>query len=75
MPLAEQIDGLLSHLTADLAVWTDLGRRFDMGLFCGVFLDDDNRVLRLDKHVVQRLAERELAIGLDIYALFSDQDE
>jgi hypothetical protein len=36
-------------------------------LFCGVFMETDNRGFGLEPAVIQALAERSLAVGFDIY--------
>lgn len=66
--LADQIESLLSKLTSDVAVWQSLTERFDVDLFCGLFLDAANRGVELPAHLIVALGERRLRIGFDIYA-------
>lgn len=66
--LADQIESLLSKLTNDVAVWQSLTERFDVDLFCGLFLETTNRGVELPAHLLAKLAERRLRIGFDIYA-------
>ena len=70
--LAELIDQLLDQLTPELAAWSSLSARCDMDLFCGLFLEEENRGLTLPASTLQRLAERGLALGLDIYTTPED---
>jgi Domain of unknown function (DUF4279) len=67
----ENLDGqvaeLLSKLTKDLAVWTDLKSRFEIDLFCGLFMDVSNEGFELSSVTLASLAERGIAIGFDIY--------
>jgi hypothetical protein len=65
--LEEQIAALLSAVTADLQAWQQLGREFDVDIFCGVFLDDSNRGFVLSPRVMQMLSERGIELGFDIY--------
>lgn len=64
--LPEQIGRLLDSVSSDLLVWEDL-TRFRPDVFCGLFLDAWNRGCSLPPELMQRLAERGLTLGLDIY--------
>jgi hypothetical protein len=66
--LADQIESLLAKLTNDAAVWQSLTERFDVDLFCGLFLETTNRGVSLPAHLMTALGERGLRIGFDIYA-------
>jgi hypothetical protein len=70
MRLDEQIVNLLARVTRDLAAWEELTERYKADLFCGLFLEEENRACRLSAEVMRRLAERGLSIGFDIYAVF-----
>ena len=65
--LDEQIFELLSPLTADFEVWTGLGRRFEMSLFCGIFMDSYNDGLTLSPATLLALGQRGIKLDLDIY--------
>lgn len=67
--LDEQIMNLLDRVTGDLAVWEELTEKYKADLFCGLFLEEENRACRLPAEVLRRLAERRLSIGFDIYAV------
>jgi hypothetical protein len=58
---------LLEQLPSDPHVWLELNRRLKVDLFCGVFMETDNRGFGLEPAVIQALAERSLAVGFDIY--------
>lgn len=62
-----QLSTLLDVLTDDLTVWQDLTQRFEVDVFCGMFLDDSNRGFVLSEALVHMLADRNLMIGFDIY--------
>jgi hypothetical protein len=68
--LDEQIVNLLARVTGDLAAWEALTEKYKADLFCGLFLDEENRACRLSAEVLHRLAERRLSIGFDIYVVF-----
>jgi hypothetical protein len=68
--LDEQIVNLLARVTRDLAAWEEITERYKADLFCGLFLEEENRACRLSAEVLHRLAERGLSIGFDIYVVF-----
>ena len=70
--LDEQIANLLARVTDDLTVWGELTNRYKVDLFCGLFLDAENRECWLSAETLRWLAERTLSIGFDIYAVFDD---
>jgi hypothetical protein len=61
------INQLLDRLTDDLTVWRELASRFQADLFCGLHLELWNRGLELSPRTLQRIAERGLKLGFDIY--------
>ena len=69
--LEEQVLKLLSRVNADREVWQRLTQQYKVDLFCGVFLNEGswNRGFALSPKVLKELAERNLEIGFDIYAL------
>ena|SRR6185312_3769094 len=65
--LEDAITTLLAALPSDLAVWQALGGKYRLDVFCGLFLDQWNRGADLSPAVLRELAERGLALGLDVY--------
>lgn len=65
--LDSQISELLEGTTPDLEIWKQLTSRFNADVFCGLFLNEENEGLSLSKETIQKLAERGLKLGLDIY--------
>jgi hypothetical protein len=65
--LAEKIDRLLNRMTSDLSVWHGLVRRFRADLYCGLHLACWNRGVSLPPRTLQKVAERRLELGLDVY--------
>lgn len=62
-----QINGIFDRLTDDLEVWREMTARFGGDLFCGIWLKDVNRGIEMSPQTLQRIAERGLVLGLDIY--------
>ena len=65
--LESQIAALFGRLTQDLAVWRDLGARYRVDLFCGLWCSEWNRGFELSREIVRAIAERGLRVGYDIY--------
>jgi len=63
----EHIFSLLSRLTDDLSIWKSVTERFDVDLFCGLFLNADNRGFELSPRLLRLLVDRHLTVGFDIY--------
>lgn len=67
-PLHEVIDEMLDGLTDDLAVWRELTNRYQVDLFCGLFLErTSNEGFMLPTKTMKRLVERGIEIDLDLY--------
>ena len=71
-PLETQIEHLLSTVTDDLSVWSNLSHRFQIDLFCGLFLDKDNRGEALSAGTMHELGKRGIDLILDIYSAVDD---
>lgn len=68
--LEDAIVTLLSRFPAEEALWADLASMYDVGLFCGLFLTNDNQGTDLRSTTLQALAARRLTLSLDIYSAF-----
>lgn len=64
-----QVSELLVGTTDDLAVWRRLAGRYRVDVFCGLFMRDANEGISISPQTLQRLGERGIELGLDIYAL------
>lgn len=62
-----QIAELLSKLTPDLDMWARIGARFEVDLFCGLFMSNDNQGLSLSVTSLDALSRRGIELSLDIY--------
>ena len=61
------INALLDRVTSNLTVWKELTSRFRVDLFCGLNMESWNRGLSFTPWTLNRIAERGLVLGLDIY--------
>lgn len=68
--LSDAIDALLVRLPSDLEVWRELGSRYKLDVFCGLFLGSENQGVELRPETLRALAERGLTLGLDVYGPF-----
>ena len=62
-----QLRLLFDVMTSDLSVWSELTSRFQADVFCGIFLEADNRGFSLSPQIVTELSKRGLKIDFDIY--------
>lgn len=58
---------LLAELTSDMQAWKVACDRLRIDLFCGLFLDEQNRGFALRASTVRAIADRGIEIGFDIY--------
>ena len=72
--LDSQIIGLLNQVTQDLAIWKQIAASHEVDIFCGLFMNESNEGLRLSPQTLARLAERGIALDLDIYGPASKAD-
>ncbi len=68
-----QIREILSEMTDDPAVWRSITERYDVDLFCGLFMRCGNEGVSISSQSLAALGVRGIEIGLDIYA--GDDDE
>ena len=62
-----QIDWIFSQLTPDLGRWNQVSRQYRIDLFCGLFLERQNRGVSLAPHTMAAVAARGISLGFDIY--------
>lgn len=66
--LDAQIAELLSRLTPSLEVWRFIAERYQVDLFCGLFMRATNEGLGISPASLAALGERGIELGLDIYS-------
>lgn len=59
---------LLGRMTPDLSVWHGLSARFQLDLYCGLFLALTNEVSVLSAQTLKMLGDRGVELILEIYA-------
>lgn len=62
-----QIEEILCKLSIDLDVWSEIGKRFEVDIFCGLFMGNGNEGLSLSPRTLSALGQRGIELGLDIY--------
>lgn len=66
--LDAQVNVILVRLTSDLNVWQQLSSKYQVYLFCGLFLDRPNRGVSLSAETMAKLGARGISFGFDIYS-------
>jgi hypothetical protein len=62
-----QIMEIVSRLTPDLDVWNFLANRFQMDLFCGLFMAKSGEGFMLSPEALLALGSRRIELGLCLY--------
>lgn len=65
--LDAQIAELLGKLTTDMGVWSKINERYEVDLFCGLFLNQGNEGMSVSPSSLYSLGLRGIELGLDIY--------
>ena len=65
--LEAQVWELLGQLTQELSAWSSLRSRFQIDLFCGIFMGSGNDELLLSPQALAALGQRGIELRLDIY--------
>jgi hypothetical protein len=72
----EDIDGqireIFSQITADIAVWQSITKKYRANLFCGAFMSETNDGLSISPQSMAVLAERGIELWFEIYAPLQD---
>jgi hypothetical protein len=69
-----QVRWLLSQVELDLSVWKSLAGKFDVDVFCGLFMQGSNDGMSLAPDVMALMGERGIHLELDIYTPIEDDD-
>lgn len=70
-----QIREIFSLITADVAVWQSITKKYRVNLFCGLFMSEANDGLGIAPRSLAVLAERGIELWFDIYAPADDDHE
>lgn len=68
-----QVMAILNRLTADLTVWSALGSRYDVSLFCGWFMEYGNEGVSIAADTLSALGSRGIPLDIDLYGGDSDK--
>lgn len=63
----DKVMHLLSQVTNDESTWKLLNSKYQIDLFCGLFLETDNRGIELSVETIRKLSSLGIKIGFDIY--------
>lgn len=69
-----QVRWLLSQVESDPDVWKSLLQRFEVDVFCGLFMQGSNDGMSLAPDVMALLGERGIRLALDIYNASDDDN-
>lgn len=72
--LDEQVNKLLSQVTADLNIWSLIRERYRIELFSGFFMKESNEGVIISPKTLLALGERGIELGLDIYAPIPEEE-
>lgn len=70
--LDAQVEEILGKLNQDLSVWKTLGASFQIDLFCGWFMKENNEGVAVSPSTLQALGSRGITLALDIYGPTDD---
>jgi hypothetical protein len=72
----EDIDGqireIFNQISADVAVWQSITKKYHVNLSCGLFMSETNDGLSISPQSMAILAERGIELWFDIYAPSED---
>ena len=63
-----QVAQILSRLTSDTETWRVLATRYQIDIFCGLFMRESNEGLELSPATMVELGSRGILVDFDIYA-------
>jgi len=63
-----QITAILSRLTPDEMIWTELCARYDVNLFCGWFMERGNEGVSIEPETMSALGARGILLDIDLYS-------
>lgn len=65
--LDEQVSEILAQLSDDKEVWRSLSDRYDIDLFCGLFMESSMEGIGLSSESMLALGQRGIEIDFDMY--------
>lgn len=65
--LDSQVSEILARLSEDTKVWRSLSKRYDIDLFCGLFMESSMAGISLSSESMLALGQRGIEIDFDMY--------
>jgi hypothetical protein len=65
--VGDVIKALLARLPSDLDFWESLTKEYNVRVFCGLFLEANNRMSEISAEVSRLLSDRRLDLVFDVY--------
>lgn len=65
--IEEKVWDILKRVSANKEVWHSITTRFRVDLFCGIFLESNNRGFGLSVRLMRKLSHLGIEIGFDVY--------
>ena len=65
--LGDAVRHLLVALPQDATLWEEITSSFEVDLFCGVFLENDNQSTAIPPDVLGELGRRGVSLSLDLF--------
>jgi hypothetical protein len=63
-----QIAELFSRVKKDLVAWAGLSKKYEIDLFCGLFMNETDEGLEISVDTMKLLSERGIKLGICVYA-------
>lgn len=65
--LNHQIAELLSLTNDDISLWSELGSKYKIDIFCGLFMEGDMEGIDIAHEILLELGRRRIKLDFDIY--------
>lgn len=62
-----QISEIPNRLSPDISVWETLASRYEIDLFCGLFMEENNEGMQISPTAFKALGDIGIVLSLDIY--------
>ena len=65
---------ILETINSEKSVWIFLQQHFQIDIFCGLFLEADNRTADISANLLKEIGQRGIDLAFDIYSRSTDQN-
>lgn len=66
--IEDKLNELLNQVSNDESVWASINEKYKVDIFCGMFMEAENRGFSISVKTLKRLASLGIEVGFDIYA-------